>query len=172
MFIFWSLCQFVLWLSACVARFLVAPPTSCGGSVPGCCGVTLRPWWPLVRFSRFRPPGLFLALWNVGFAVPWLPRPFSGLRVPVAAVLSASAKLELAWRPFHRFPDCVHAAVFVTSLLRLGVCGGYPTAFLRFRPILRSSVRHLLSLLRAHNPKNSTILIGSGKGAALACFTH
>ena len=190
MFIFWSLCQFVLWLSACVARFLVAPPTSCGGSVPGCCGgcrrvlfiecslhnlcgVTLRLWWPLVRFfSRFRPPGLFLALWNVGFAVPWLPRSFSGLRVPVAAVLSASAKLELAWRPFHRFPDCVHAAVFVTSLLRLGVCGGYPTAFLRFRPILRSSVRHLLSLLRAHNPKNSTILIGSGKGAALACFTH
>ena len=71
-------------------------------------------------FFRFRPPGLFLALWNVGFAVPWLPRSFSGLCVPVAAVLSASAKLELAWRPFHRFPDCVHAAVFVTSLLRLG----------------------------------------------------
>ena len=70
MFIFWSLCQFVLWLSACVARFLVAPPTSCGGSVPGCCGgcrrvlfiecslhnlcgVTLRLWWPLVRFFSF-----------------------------------------------------------------------------------------------------------------------
>ena len=94
MFIFWSLCQFVLWLSACVARFLVAPPTSCGGSVPGCCGgcrrvlfiecslhnlcgVTLRPWWPLVRFF-FLVFVLLGSSWPSGTSVS----PFRGCRGP------------------------------------------------------------------------------------------
>ena len=158
--------QGLLGLSA--SRFLsnvcfgVAPPLCRGGSAPnrcggclGCsarvsaasttCGVTCQALVTcLVRFSRFRPPGLSLALWNVGFAVPWLPRSFSGLRVAVAAVLSASAKLELAWRPFHRFPDCVHAAVFLTSLSRLGVCGGYPTAIYAFVPFCVFSASSLV----------------------------